>query len=93
MANKRRSNRRRAKVNAPHVSTSRARQERIDRITSTPSALIVTFTLKGEMECHAFRADSEEQQSELERRLELIRSGLDVLGAIWKQGSTGQRDE
>ena len=84
MSDKRRSNSRRpVKTQTPRV---KSRQERIDRITSTPSALIVTFTLKGEMECHAFRADSEEQQSELERRLELIRSGLAVLGQIWKTG-------
>ena len=31
-------------------------------------------------------SDSAEQQIELERRLKLIESGLDVLGAIWKTG-------
>jgi len=88
MSNKQRSNSRRpAKTQTPSVNARfESRQERIDRITSTSSQLIVTFTLKGEMECHAFRADTAEEQAELEKRLKLIRSGLAVLGQIWKTG-------
>jgi len=78
------------RVGAQHGSTSRvelaSRQVRVDRITSTAPQLLVAFSLESGMECHAFHSDSAEQQIELERRLKLIESGLDVLGAIWKTG-------
>ena len=94
MSDKRRSNRRR--VGAQHGSTPRvefeSRQTRVDNIISTSPQLLVAFSLESGMTCHAFRADTAEQQSELERRLKLIQSGLDVIAAIWKQGSTGSTE-
>ena len=82
------------RVGAQRVSTSgigfQSRQARVDRITSTANSpqILVAFPLEGNVVCHAFHSDSAEEQSELERRLKLIQSGLDVLAALWKDGGT-----
>ncbi len=91
MSDKRRSNSRR--VGAQPVSTPRvefeSNQARANRVLSTAKSpqLIVMFSLN-DVTCHGFRADTAEEQAELERRLKLIQSGLDCLSAIWR-GSTG----
>ena len=79
-----------AKTRTPRVNARfESRQVRVDRLTSTANSpqLLVIFSLN-DVTCHGFRADTSEEQAELERRLKLIQSGLDCLSAIWR-GSTG----
>jgi len=70
------------------TSTTNSPQLPGDNGGNTEPKIIVVFTLGGPA-FHRIIAETEGEQAELERRFNLISSGLDVVKAIWKQGSTG----
>jgi len=62
----------------------------ITSIKKSPQ-LQVVFTLEGRV-THNIIADTEGEGVELDRRLKLIHPGLEVIRAIWKQGSTASTE-
>jgi len=57
--------------------------------TTKSPQLLVVFTLDG-MESHAICSDTEAEQTELERLLQLIQPGLAAVNRVWQQNSAGR---
>jgi len=57
--------------------------------SGTTPELILVLTPKG-IERQVFNTNTVEEQTELERLLQLIQPGLDAVNEVWKQSSAGQ---